>query len=128
VGESKRRKLLDPNYGKFRSMSVGVSQDSSIPSDDDIRSWLLSEGVLAWIGSHIGNRPVEVQTMVQSLAKRVLEDKRHDWTIEDLQSDFAVGVDALKWTLWICVKSSNLVFAPDCPITLNKFLGEKQCS
>jgi hypothetical protein len=64
--------------------------------------------------------------MVNIIIKNIVEQPDKDCQTQ-FGSTAAIGVDVLRWELWATYKLpyANVIKAPDCPYTLQKYLSEE---
>jgi hypothetical protein len=99
MGEAKRRKLLDPNYGKTGTKPRGFYES---PSDEAIDQYLSDPELHAWIKLLTGWSTLRVWQLLKMLALKTKEDKQHDTRLFDTQTNTTtIGMNTGTWVLWV---------------------------
>lgn len=99
MGESKRRKLLDPNYGKIGAKPRGFYES---PTDEAIERYLSDPELHAWIKKLTSWSTLRVWQLLKSLAVEVKRDKEHDTRMFDTQAKITtIGMNTATWVLWV---------------------------
>ena len=99
MGESKRRKMIDPNYGKTRNKPRGFYES---PSDEAIDRYLRDPELLAWIQSKTKWTEMRIKQLLNMMGERVKEDKQHDVRLFDtFTNTTTIGMNEGTWVLWV---------------------------
>ncbi len=111
MGKASQRKKLKPYYGQGKNKS---SFQGKIPTHHQLKLWLTDPELIDWLVQEcsdfgcVENRSL-ILNMVNHLFAQFINDIDFDSTVKSSDSgkEIAIGIDALKWTIWIMCSEQN---------------------
>ena len=107
MGEAKRRKLIDANFGKIGTKPRGFYES---PSDEAINFYLRDPELLTWIQKKTKWTELRIKQLLNMLGEKVKEDNQHDIRLFDTHTNTTtIGMNEGTWTLWVNIPIPSTV-------------------
>jgi hypothetical protein len=96
------------------------------PTHEQIYDWLACQEIVNWVAATLSVPSGVAIRLLDALCTQLRADMNHDFTVQPEGYPIRVGVNALTWTLWAA--SPTRPNAPDCELTLSKFLDRRRAN